>query len=117
MNYNKSKLLDWITVDNLNFAGLSYNINDFGLKLLQENPEKIHWSMLSSNKNVIALKLLQQNHEKINWDWISYNPKIFERDYLTMSKERTKIIYQELIEKSLHPLRVLKWIEEGFEDF
>jgi hypothetical protein len=32
-----------------------------------------------------------------------------------MSKERTKIIYQELMERAWHPSRVLKWIEDNFE--
>jgi hypothetical protein len=34
-----------------------------------------------------------------------------------MSKERMKIIYQELMEKALHPSRVLKWINEEEEDY
>ena len=117
MNYNKTKLLDFIKVNNLDFHNLSLNPNDMALKLLQENPEKIDWNNLSCNTNDLALKLLQQNHEKINWDLLSSNPKIFERDYIGMSQERTNIIYQELIEKSLHPLRVMKWLEAGFEDF
>jgi hypothetical protein len=29
-----------------------------------------------------------------------------------MAKDRTKIIYQELMEKTLHPSRVLKWINK-----
>jgi hypothetical protein len=33
-----------------------------------------------------------------------------------MSIDRTKIIYQELMEKALHPSRVLQWMEED-EDF
>ena len=141
MNYNKYKLRDWISVDKLDFRNLSRNPNDIALQLLQQNPDKINWLYLSSNSNDNALKLLQQNQEKIDWnclsknsndnalkllqqnpekiDWwcLSSNPKIFERDYIGMSIDRTKIIYQELIEKALHPLRVIKWMEEGFEDF
>ena len=141
MNYNKYKLRDWISVDKLDFKNLSqnpndnalqllqqnteiinwyllsHNTNDIALKLLQQNPEKIQWLYLSSNTNDIALKLLQQNPEKIHWDLLSSNPKIFERDYIGMSKERTNIIYQELIEKTMHPLRVMKWLEAGIEDF
>jgi hypothetical protein len=33
-----------------------------------------------------------------------------------MSKDRTKIIYQELMEKALHPSRVLQWIHEVDEE-
>ena len=103
--------------ENIDWRSLSENSNDMALKLLQDNPEKINWVWLSKNSNDNALKLLQQNPDKIDWDSLSRNPKIFERDYIGMSQERTQIIYQELIEKSLHPCRVLKWMEEGFEDF
>jgi hypothetical protein len=33
-----------------------------------------------------------------------------------MSKERNQIIYQELMEKALHPSRMVNWLEEE-EDF
>jgi hypothetical protein len=32
-----------------------------------------------------------------------------------MSKERMKIIYQELMERACHPSRVIKWIEAGVD--
>jgi hypothetical protein len=35
----------------------------------------------------------------------------FELDYQAMSKIRNKIIYNELMSKALHPLRVKKWID------
>jgi len=103
--------------EKIDWLYLSSNSNDNALKLLQQNQEKIDWLYLYSNSNDNALKLLQQNQDKIDWFALSSNPKIFERDYIGMSIDRTKIIYQELIEKALHPLRVMKWLEAGFEDF
>jgi hypothetical protein len=112
---------------------LSANPN--AIHLLEQNPEKINWYLLSSNPN--AIHLLEQNQDKINWWNLSANPKaihllernqekiylplfsnnqsICEPDYLAMSIDRTCIIYQELMEKALHPLRVMKWIEEDFD--
>jgi hypothetical protein len=43
-------------------------------------------------------------------------PGIFEPDYQEMSKDRTKIIYQELMTRALHPSRVLQWIHEENEE-
>ena len=34
---------------------------------------------------------------------------IYELDYQAMSKDRTKIIFEELLSKALHPTRVFKW--------
>jgi hypothetical protein len=47
---------------------------------------------------------------------LSKNPSIFQPDYQEMSKDRTKIIYQELMQRALHPSRVLQWIYEEEED-
>jgi hypothetical protein len=55
---------------------------------------------------------LERNQTNIDWKFLSANPSIFEPDYQEMSKERTNIIYQELMEQALHPSRVLKWINE-----
>ena len=57
------------------------------------------------------MHLLEQNIDKINWWALSVNPNLFELDYLAMSKERTKIIEQELMIKALHPSRINKWLE------
>jgi hypothetical protein len=81
---------------------------------LEQNQDKISWSHLSFNPN--AISLLEQNQDKIDWYNLSQNPSIFEPDYQEMSKDRTKIIYQELMEKALHPSRMLQWMEQE-EDF
>jgi len=99
--------------DKIDWEFLSLNPN--AIQLLEQNQDKIDWIALSFNPN--AIQLLEQNQDKIQWTNLFTNPNIFEHDYLSMSKERTKIIYQELIQKALHPSRVLKWIEVGIEDF
>jgi hypothetical protein len=86
---------------------LSQNPN--AIHLLEQNPEKIVWSQLS--KNPKAIHLLEQNQDKLDWLNLCLNPNIFEPDYQAMSIDRTKIIYQELMEKALHPSRILQWIE------
>jgi hypothetical protein len=81
---------------------------------LEQNQDKIDWTMVSQNPN--AVHLLEKNQDKLDWHWLSGNKCIFEPDYLAMSKDRTKIIYQELMERAWHPSRILQWIEED-EDF
>jgi hypothetical protein len=49
--------------------------------------------------------------EMISWSWLASNPALFAYDYMAMSKERTKIIEQELIAKALHPVRVGLWLD------
>jgi hypothetical protein len=41
----------------------------------------------------------------------NYNKSLYLLDYQAMSKIRSKIIYQELIMKALHPDRVSKWLD------
>jgi hypothetical protein len=90
--------------------------NPGAISILEQNQDKIDrfWDCLS--KNPKAISLLEQNQDKIDWFWFLRNPSIFEPDYQEMSKERMKIIYQELMEKALHPSRVLKWINEEEEE-
>jgi hypothetical protein len=98
--------------DKIGWTQLSSNPN--AIYLLEQNPDKFHGDFLSSNPK--AIHLLKQHPEKIYWYYLSTNPSIFEPDYQSMSIDRTKIIYQELMEKALHPSRVLQWMEED-EDF
>jgi hypothetical protein len=97
-------------LDNINWSMLSNNPN--AIPLLEKNLDKIDWSRLSENPN--AMSLLEKNQRHICC-MLSTNPNIFEPDYQEMSKDRTKIIYQELMEKAWHPLRIIKWIEVDFD--
>jgi len=61
--------------------------------------------------------LLEKNHEKINWYWLSRNPSIFEEDYQALSKERTEVLREELMEKTWHPARFRSWCLEHDDEF
>jgi hypothetical protein len=86
--------------------------NPAAIHLLEANPHLINWVMLSDNP--AAIHLFEQNLNKINLS-IYKNPSIFTYDYDKM-KRRMNIVREELIKKSLHPLNVIKWIENGNED-
>ena len=95
--------------DKINWYWLSCNIN--AIHILERNQDKIDWENLSKNPN--AIKLLEQNIDKIDWNEISINPAIFELDYGGL-KKRCEIYKEELIQKALHPLRIIKYLESGF---
>ena len=46
------------------------------------------------------------------------NPSFFDvdLDYQELSKDRSKIIYSELLQKALHPSRVSKWLDHHCEN-
>ncbi len=48
---------------------LSYS--DYAVNLLEENQDKIDWTMLSQNPG--AIKLIEDNLNKIHWDYLSRN--------------------------------------------
>jgi len=56
--------------------------------------------------------LLEKNLDKINWYKLSANPAIFELDYETL-KERCLIYNEELIQKTMHPSRIQKYLDMG----
>jgi hypothetical protein len=83
------------------------------MKLLLENPEKIHYDELSYNSN--AIELIEKNKEKIDWYNLSINPSIFTYDYEKISKNFEEL-GEEIIAKALHPKRIFRLIEEYGED-
>ena len=98
--------------DKIDWSYLSDNPN--AIDLLENNIDKIDWVYLSRNEN--AIHLLEQNIDKIDWELLSENPNLFELDYLDMSKERTKLIEQELLSKALHPSRISKYLDYYLEN-
>ena len=72
--------------------------------------DKINWNYLSGNPN--AIHLLQQKQYKINWSRLSINPAIFEISYHAL-KERCNLYKEELIQKTLHPSRIQKYLDMG----
>jgi hypothetical protein len=66
------------------------------------------------------MDLLNKNIDKIWWEGLSKNPSIFELEYdYDALKERCHIYMQELIQKTLHPNKIQKYIdlELDIDDF
>ena len=82
--------------------------------LLEQNLDKINWVGLSFNSN--AIHLLKDNFDKINWYYISINNNIFDYNYDAI-KEKISIFKEELIQESLHPKRLIYWLNNNFYDF
>jgi hypothetical protein len=112
MNYDKLKLLDWISQDKLRWSWLSSNPS--AIHLLEQNPDKIYWPFLSQNPN--AISLLEQNPDKIYWPNLSANPNaihLLERnldkiDWWYLSQIQTPFLSLNKIEIKLYGLVYLK---------
>jgi hypothetical protein len=74
-------------------------------------PSHICWECASKNPELIHL--LSQNKDKINWEILTQNTAIFDYDYQTLAKERTRIIEEELLQNTLHPRRIQAWLDAG----
>ena len=85
------------------------------MKLLTNNFDKINWKYLSYNKNPLSIKLLKDNPDKIDWYAISKNPAIFTYPYKEI-KNNFELLGQEIIEKSLHPKRMLRLMDSYGQD-
>ena len=95
-------------VFNLNYTILSENPE--AIEVLSNYPEKIYWPNFC--KNPADIDFIQCNTDKITPS-IWQNPGIFELDYQVMSIQRTAILLEELIAKSLHPSRIEYWLMNG----
>jgi hypothetical protein len=85
---------------------------------LENNQDKIDWSMLSLNPATISL--LEKNQDKINWYCLSRNPSIFEYDYKGMKDAMYNGIKEDLVKNRFHPKNIPKfrdWGMDGFEDY
>ncbi|ADX06208.1 hypothetical protein 162300058 [Organic Lake phycodnavirus 2] len=92
--------------DDIEWGALSSNPN--AIHILEKNLDKVDWRNLSRNHR--AIELLEQNQDKIDWDKLVYNNSILVYDYDAM-KQATSIFYEELIQKVLHPRRLLYYLE------
>ncbi len=93
--------------DKISWSILSANPS--AIHLLEKNPDKIYWPNLASNPS--AMHILEKNIKRIDeygWRCLSMNPEIFELDYKFIY-ERMNIIRKELMEKTWHPNRLIKW--------
>jgi len=98
--------------EKIDFWGLSWNYN--AVDILEKNLHRdICWVGLSQNKN--AIHLLEKNQHNINWTQLSTNPAIFNYPYSKMSLQRTDILREQLMMKTLHPSKILYWLENGLD--
>lgn len=69
------KLLETLSSDKITkICWYSISKNPNAMDLIESNPAKVRWSGLSANINDRAIKLLEANLEKINWFELSSNP-------------------------------------------
>jgi hypothetical protein len=86
------------------------------VKLLRENPEKIHWEVLSKNPNPEAMKILKEHPEKIDLYDLSLNPGIWIDTYKVAQREYfCKSIAEELIAKVWNPKNIDKFKGLGYD--
>ena len=96
---------------------LGFNIN--GLSLLTEIFDKDNHKT-SELRDRLANKPFYNddyysNAPISNYHRLCLNPTLLELDYIKMAKQRSRIIYSELIEKALAPHRVNKYLEYHLE--
>jgi hypothetical protein len=65
--------------------------------------------------NENAIDFIEKNQDKIIWQLLLKNQAIFTYDY-DLIKENFKELGEEIIQKALHPKRMLKLMEEYGED-
>jgi len=94
----------------LNWMILSENPEAIDTLLTQ--PDRIYWPNFC--KNPSAIPYIQSNSDKITPS-IWQNPGIFELDYQAMAIQRTNVILEELMAKTLHPSRIEYWLMNGLD--
>lgn len=99
-------------LDKVYWSFLSYNEN--AVHILEKNLDKINWDGLSQNKN--ALHILEQNldkKDKFNWNCMGLCEHVYEIDYKYL-EERCNVYKEELIQKSMSPKKLQRYIDEGY---
>ena len=108
--YKMYKLHNWMSIEKLQWQGLSQNPN--AIHLLEKNLDKIDWHSLSRNPG--AIYLLEKNIDKIYWPYLSSNPSIFIYDYPRMLKHFYESYGKDLIETLHHPKNFSKFEKDGW---
>jgi hypothetical protein len=103
MNPNAIHILEK-NPDKVDWNYLSRNLN--AIHILEKNLGRVDWKCLSKNPN--AIHILEKNLGRVDWKCLSQNPSIFELD-MNFIKSRMDIIREELIQKVLHPNRVMRF--------
>jgi hypothetical protein len=96
-------------IDKLDFRRLSRV--PAAIHILEKNMNKVDWYMMCQNPE--AIHILEKNQDKINWDSLSYNSEIFDYSYEYLEK-RCNIYKEELIEKSMPPKKLQRYIDNGY---
>jgi hypothetical protein len=99
-----------------------YLIHDLGMFNLCKNPEAMEYIISTPNQidwtnlceNPAAISYIQSHTDKITPS-IWKNPSIFELDYQAMSIQRTSILLEDLMMKTMHPSRIGYWLENGLK--
>jgi hypothetical protein len=124
---------------NINWHELSGNTHPEAIRMLKENRDKINWFELSGNSsagemlehewlfgnpanldwhsmsyNPGVIALLEKNQDKIFWDMLSMNPAIFTLNY-DYFKERCDIYREELIQRAMHPRKIERYLDAGYD--
>jgi hypothetical protein len=100
-------------LDKVDWSFLCYNVN--AVHILEQHPDKINWSCLSRNPN--ASRLLEKNLDKKDqfcWDVMGAYDHVYEIDYKYL-EERCNVYKEELIQKAMHPRRIAKYTEDGYD--
>ena len=98
-------------LDGADWRALSRNAA--AMHILQKNPKKIVWSEYS--KNPAAIHDLEKNTIKVYIKDILSNPSVLDIDYKKMAEVRTRVIFEDLMKKSLHPTKIQKYVDAGLE--
>lgn len=95
---------------------LSKNKNPRVLELLNEYPNYYNWANLSENPSAIPILIKPEHKMKIKVPFLLKNPNIFEYNYENM-KKNIQVFKEELMQRVWCPTNVLKWVEQGYDDF
>lgn len=96
---------------------LCKNTNPRVLELLNDySPDLYDWGRLCKNPSAIFILVKKENRNKIKITYLLRNPNIFVYNYANM-KENISVFKEELMQKVWSPANVLKWSEEGMDDF
>ena len=98
---------------------LCKNTNPDSLNLLHNLSSSCYnWINLSENPSAIPflMSLSDELKPKIRADFLLSNPNVFQYNYENM-KENIAVFKEELIQRVWCPANVLKWAEQGYDDF
>ena len=80
------------------------------MEIIENNIDKDwDWEGISENPN-LTIEIIDKFYDK-NWNWKIISEQIFKKDYEKELKklQNFKMIEEELIQKTWHPIRFQKW--------